>query len=151
MARQITAAFWTRVTARRYSTIQGTPKSHAPCNPTISLILQFLWEKFYNILCNPSYYTGNQKWVMKPEMSDKLAPYHSAMSWHSCLLFWLLVVAIMREKVFYKGRPEMSYETRNEWWNQKWVMKPEMSDNIWLQRKKIYLFIMVLQYKSREI
>ena len=83
-----------------------------------------------------------------PEMSDETrnewhsAPYHSAMSWHSCLLFWLLVVAIMREKVFYTG-------------NQKWVMKPEMSyKNLTANnraKKKIYLFIMVLQYKSREI
>jgi len=145
MARQITAAFWTRVTARRYSTIPGTPKSHAPCTYTISLILQFLWEKFYNILWNPPYYMG------KPEMSDETrnewhsAPLDYAMSWHSCLLFWLLVVAIMREKVFYTGRPEMSDETRNEWWNQKWVAKFDCSE------KKIYLFIMVLQYKSREI
>jgi len=31
MARQITAAFWTRVWARHFRTIPGTPKSHAPC------------------------------------------------------------------------------------------------------------------------
>ena len=29
MARQIKTAFWTRVTARRYRTIPGAPKSHA--------------------------------------------------------------------------------------------------------------------------